>query len=106
GPEGQEVRAVLIADAVDIAKEFYLGITLDRQRSMNVIMASTEGGVEIEKVAEETPEKIVKVAVDPALGLQPFQARRIAFALGFEGQAFKNAVRLVTALYKAYSDVD
>lgn len=106
GPEGQEVRAVLIADAVDIAKEFYLGITLDRQKSMNVIMASTEGGVEIEKVAEETPEKILKVAVDPSVGLRPFQARRIAFALGFEGPAFKNAVRFVTALYRAYQETD
>ena len=106
GPEGQEVRAVLIADAADIAKEFYLGITLDRQRSMNVIMASTEGGVEIEKVAEETPEKILKLAIDPTVGLQPFHARRIAFALGFEGQAFKNAVRFVTALYRAYREID
>src|SRR5690606_27420557 len=77
GPDGQLVRAVFIANAVDIASEFYLGITLDRQRSLNVIMASTEGGVEIEKVAEESPEKIVKVAVDPAVGLRPYQAREI-----------------------------
>ena len=106
GPEGQKVRAVLIAEAVDIARELYLGITLDRQRSMNVLMASTEGGVEIEKVAEETPEKIITVAIDPAVGLRPFQARQIAFALGFEGQAFKQAVRFVTALYAAYREID
>lgn len=68
GPEGQEVRSVLIADAVDIAKEYYLGITLDRGRNQTVIMASTEGGVEIEKVAEETPEKILKEWVDPLIG--------------------------------------
>ncbi|QXD15679.1 ADP-forming succinate--CoA ligase subunit beta [Rhodocaloribacter litoris] len=106
GPEGQKVRAVLVADAVDIAKEYYLGVTLDRQRSMNVIMASTEGGVEIEKVAEETPEKILKEWVDPAIGLQPFQARRLAFGLGLEGKAFKQAVRFITALYRAYEESD
>lgn len=106
GPEGQKVRAVLIADAVDIDKEFYLGVTLDRQRSMNVIMASTEGGVEIETVAEETPEKIHKVWVDPGLGLQGYQARQIAFALGFTGDALKKAVRFVSALYRAYVESD
>ncbi len=106
GPEGQKVRTVLIAEAVDIAREFYLGVTLDRQRSMNVIMASTEGGVEIEKVAEETPEKIIKVWVDPAIGLRPFQARQLAFGLGFEGKAFKEAVRFIMALYRAYEETD
>ncbi len=106
GPEGQQVRAVLIAEAVDIAKEFYVGVTLDRQKSLNVIMVSTEGGVEIEKVAEETPEKIRKVWVDPATGLQPNQARALAFALGFEGDAFKKAVRFITALYRAYEETD
>ena len=106
GPEGQKVRAVLIAEASDIAREYYLGITLDRQKNTNVIMASTEGGVEIEKVAEETPEKILKVWVDPGLGLQAFQARRLAFALGFEGKAFKQASRFISALYRAYEDID
>ena len=106
GPEGQEVRAVLIADAVDIEKEFYLGITLDRQRSVNVIMASTEGGVEIEKVAEETPDKIVKVWVEPSTGLRPFQARQVAFALGFEGTALKQAVKLISTLYDAFTAID
>ncbi|RMH63814.1 MAG: succinate--CoA ligase subunit beta, partial [Bacteroidetes bacterium] len=102
GPEGQLVRSVLITEAVDIAREYYLGVTLDRQRSMNVIMASTEGGVEIETVAAETPEKILKVWVDPLTGLSPYQARQLAFGLGFEGQAFKDATRFIAALYRAY----
>ena len=106
GPEGQKVRAVLIAQAVDIAKEFYVGVTLDRQKSMDVIMASTEGGVEIEKVAEETPDKIRKVWIDPAIGLRPFQAREIAFGLGFEDGALKQATKFVMALYRAYSESD
>lgn len=106
GPEGQKVNRILIADAVDIEKEFYLGITLDRQANMPVIMASTEGGVEIETVAEETPEKILKEWIDPVIGLQAFQARKIAFGLGFEGGAFKEAVKFITLLYKAYEDAD
>ncbi|MGI9174774.1 MAG: ADP-forming succinate--CoA ligase subunit beta [Rhodothermales bacterium] len=106
GPEGQKVRAVLIAQAVDIAKEFYVGVTLDRQKSMDVIMASTEGGVEIEKVAEETPDKIQKVWIDPAIGLRPFQAREVAFGLGFEGGALKQATKFVMALYRAYAESD
>lgn len=106
GPGGQKVRAVLIAAGVDIAQEYYAGVTLDRQRSMNVIMVSTEGGVEIEKVAEETPDKISKVWVDPMTGLKPFQARAAAFALGLEGAAFKQGVRFITALYAAYAGMD
>lgn len=106
GPEGQRVRTVLIADAVDIQKEFYLGITLDRQTSSNVIMASTEGGVEIETVAAETPEKITKAWIDPTIGLKPFQARRLAFSLGLEGNAMKKAARFIGALYRAYSESD
>ncbi|HEX7069156.1 MAG TPA: ADP-forming succinate--CoA ligase subunit beta [Rhodothermales bacterium] len=106
GPEGQLVRAVLIAEAVDIEKEYYVGITLDRQRSLNVLMASTEGGVEIEKVAEETPEKIIKMHLGPGAPMRPFQARRIAFALGFEEPAVKAAARFVTSLYKAYRESD
>jgi succinyl-CoA synthetase beta subunit len=106
GPEGQLVRKVLVTNAVDIAKEYYVGVTLDRQASQNVIMASTEGGVEIEKVAEETPEKIVKEWVDPALGLRPFQASKVAFGLGFSGPALKQAARFITALYKAYEESD
>ncbi len=106
GPGGQHVRAVLLTAAADIAKEYYAGVTLDRQRGMNVIMVSTEGGVEIEKVAEETPGKISKVWVDPMTGLQPFQARAAAFALGLEGAAFKQGVRFITALYEAYVGMD
>ena len=106
GPEGQKVRAVLIAQAVDIAKEFYVGVTLDRQKSMDVIMASTEGGVEIEKVAEKTPDKIQKVWIDPAIGMRSFQAREIAFGLGFEGDALKQATKFVMALYRAYAESD
>jgi succinyl-CoA synthetase beta subunit len=106
GPEGQLVRKVLVADAVDIKRELYIGVTLDRQRNQDVIMASTEGGVEIETVAAETPEKIVKEWVDPAVGLQPFQARKIAFALGLEGKAFKQATGFIHLLYKAYREAD
>lgn len=106
GPEGQLVRKVLITDGVDIEKEYYLAITLDRTNSQNVIMASTEGGMDIEEVAEHTPEKIVKVWVDPVVGLQPFQARQIAFALGFSGDLFKQCVQFVQKLYKCYVDTD
>ena len=106
GPEGQEVRAVLVADGADIEKEFYLGVTLDRETSRQVIMASAEGGVEIEQVAEENPEKILRELVDPSIGLQPFQARRIAFGLGFEGDQVGQAVQFVMALYRAYDATD
>ncbi|MBT8401222.1 MAG: ADP-forming succinate--CoA ligase subunit beta [Rhodothermia bacterium] len=106
GPEGQKVRKVLIADAVDIEKEYYVGVTLDRQTNMNVIMVSTEGGVEIEKVAEDTPEKILKEYVDPAIGLRSFQARKLAFGLGFEGAALKQASKFISLLYKAFVDND
>ena len=106
GPEGQKVRMILVTAAEDIAHEFYLGVTLDRALGKNVIMASTEGGVEIEEVAEATPEKIVKVYVDPAVGLRPFQAVEVASRLGLEGTAFKQAVKFVRALYKAYEESD
>ncbi|MDX1440365.1 MAG: ADP-forming succinate--CoA ligase subunit beta, partial [Rubricoccaceae bacterium] len=106
GAEGQKVRKVLITAAEDIAHEYYLGITLDRARGQNVIMASTEGGVEIEEVAEATPEKIVKVYVDSAVGLRSFQAVEVASRLGLEGKSFKEAVKFVRALYKAYDDAD
>ena len=106
GEEGQEVKTLYVTDGVDIEKEFYLGILLDRAKSQNVIMVSTEGGVEIEKVAEETPEKIVKEWVEPGMDLAPNQARRLAFALGFEGDAFKKAVKFINALYDFYVDKD
>ncbi|PSQ80288.1 MAG: ADP-forming succinate--CoA ligase subunit beta [Bacteroidetes bacterium QS_1_65_9] len=106
GPEGQAVRSVLVAAGADIEKEHYLGVTLDRQTSRQVVMASAEGGVEIETVAEESPEKILREPVDPSIGLQPFQARRIAFGLGFEGDQVKQAATFVMALYEAYDATD
>lgn len=106
GPDGQFVRSVLVATAVDIAREYYLGITLDRSRSRYVIMASTEGGVEIEKVAEETPDKILKIWIDPGLGLQAFQARQLAFGLGFAGRPARQAAALVMGLYRTCTQVD
>jgi succinyl-CoA synthetase beta subunit len=106
GPEGRIVRRVLVEQGMNIAKELYVGITLDRQRSQNVVMASTEGGVEIEKVAAETPEKILKETVDPVIGFQQFQARALCFGLGLTGDAFKNGVKFLSALYKAYEASD
>ena len=106
GEEGQKVRTLLVTKGVDIDREFYLGVTLDREKSMNAIMVSTEGGVDIETVAEESPDKIQKVWVDPSLGLQPFQTRRLAFAMGLEGDAFKQATSLVQGLYKTFEETD
>ena len=111
GPDGKVVNKVLIAQDVyypgpSEPKEYYLGILLDRATGSNVIMASTEGGVDIETVAEETPEKIIKEWIDPAVGLQGFQARKVAFQLGLEGKAFKEMVKFIFALYKAYEGSD
>lgn len=106
GAEGKIVKRLLIEQGVNIDRELYVGITLDRMRGMDVVMVSTEGGVEIEKVAAETPQKIVKEAVQPSVGLQQFQARKLAFALGLTGDAFKNGVKFLLALYKAYDVTD
>jgi succinyl-CoA synthetase beta subunit len=106
GPEGRIVKRLLVEQGVNIDRELYIGITLDRASSKNTIMASTEGGVEIEKVAAETPEKILKESVDPAVGLQAYQARNLAFGLGLEGDQLKNAVKFLMALYKAYEATD
>ncbi len=106
GEEGQLVQTIYVTDGVDIEKEFYLGILLDRAVSKNVIMVSTEGGVEIEQVAEETPEKIIKEWVEPGMPLLANQARHLAFALGLEGDALKKGVKFIMALYKAYEDTD
>ncbi|MCP4522171.1 MAG: ADP-forming succinate--CoA ligase subunit beta [Cytophagales bacterium] len=111
GPEGKLVRKVLIAENVfypgeSDPQEFYAGILLDRATGQNVIMVSTEGGMEIEEVAEATPEKIIKEWIDPITGLQPYQARKLAFALGLEGAAFKDFVKFVFALYRAYEESD
>lgn len=106
GPEGKVVQRVLIEEGIDIAREFYLGIVLDRSVSKLVIMASTEGGVEIEKVAEEHPEAIFKEYIEPQTSLQPFQARKLAFKLGLSGAQVKNAVKFILALYKAFVESD
>lgn len=106
GPDGKEVRKVLVEEGLDIDREMYLGIVLDRSRSQLVFMASTEGGVEIEKVAAETPEKILKEYIDPAVGLRPFQARKLAFGLGLKDDEFKNGVKFFNALYQAYVSAD
>ncbi len=106
GAEGKEIQTIFIAEGLDYKKELYLSILLDRTNSKDVIMASTEGGVEIEKVAAETPEKIIKVWIEPGLGIQSFQARELAFGLGFEGSAFKDFTKFIMSLYKAYIDLD
>jgi succinyl-CoA synthetase beta subunit len=102
GPEGKVVKKVLVEQGVDIDRELYLGVVLDRAKSRLVMMASTEGGVEIEKVAAEHPEKILKEWIDPALGLQAYQARKLAFGLGLSGKQVSNAVKFMMALYKAF----
>ncbi|MEQ8302626.1 MAG: ADP-forming succinate--CoA ligase subunit beta [Cyclobacteriaceae bacterium] len=111
GPDGKKVNKVLIAEDVyypgeSEPKEYYMSILLDRATSKPVIMASTEGGMNIEDVAAETPEKIIKEWIDPMMGLQPFQARKVAFALGLEGTAFKEMVKFINSLYAAYVGLD
>ncbi|HVU25575.1 MAG TPA: ADP-forming succinate--CoA ligase subunit beta [Opitutus sp.] len=106
GPAGRKVQTVYFTVASDIKKEYYLAILLDRATSRPVIVASTEGGVEIEKVAHETPEKIAKVFIDPAYGLADFQVRQVIFALGFTGAEAKNAAKLVRNLYTMFWESD
>jgi succinyl-CoA synthetase beta subunit len=106
GPEGQLVRKVYIESGSDIAQEYYLGMLLDRETGRNVIMASTEGGMEIEKVAEETPEKILKVWIDPAVGFQPYQGRELAFGLNLPKEVAGKFVKFAAALYDAYIATD
>ena len=106
GSEGQKVRKLYITEALDIAEEFYVAITLDRSLCKDVFMVSTEGGVEIEKVAEETPEKIIKEWIDPLLGMKSFQARKLAFGLGLTGDAFKTACKVFSNMYKCYTETD
>ena len=105
GEAGQKVNKIMVAEALDIAKEFTWP-SLDRSKGQDVIMASTEGGVEIEEVAEKTPEKIFRVWVDPAVGLQAYQARQLAFGLGFEKDIIKQAIPLFLNLYKCYQTTD
>jgi succinyl-CoA synthetase beta subunit len=106
GPDGREVSRVLIEEGLDIARELYLGLVLDRSTRRPVLMASPDGGVEIEKVAEETPERIFKAFIDPALGLQPFQARQLAFKLELRGDLAGKAVKLMTAVYQTFLSSD
>ncbi|MBW3666712.1 MAG: ADP-forming succinate--CoA ligase subunit beta [Actinobacteria bacterium] len=106
GEEGKTVNRLYLEQGVDIATELYLAILLDRARSRNIVMASTEGGVEIEKVAEETPEKIIRAEIDPAIGLAQFQANELAHGLGLEGEVARNFQRFVKALAAAATELD
>jgi succinyl-CoA synthetase beta subunit len=106
GPEGQRVRKVLVEETADIAQEHYLAITLDRARGKHVVMASSQGGMDIEEVAAKDPEAIFRQEVEPSLGIQPFQARAVARALGLKGTTASKAAKLVTGLVSAYVDTD
>lgn len=106
GPEGKKVLKVLIEEGTDIANEYYVGITLDRAQSKPVMMASTEGGMEIEEVARNTPDKIIKETIEPALGLQRWQAARLAYALGLSGDEVKQAVKMLLGLWQVYNQED
>jgi succinyl-CoA synthetase beta subunit len=106
GPEGRVVRKVLIEEGLDVARELYLGLVIDRAIGCPVFMASTEGGVEIEVVAAQHPEKILKESIDPGVGFQAFQARKLAFGLGLEGVQVTEAVKFFAALYRAFEGTD
>ena len=106
GAAGKEVKRLYIEDGCDIARECYLGMLIDRATSRVTVMASTEGGMEIEEVAAKTPEKILKLAVDPALGLMDYQGRQIAFGLGLQGKEVGAAVRFLSAMYRALTELD
>ncbi len=106
GPEGKVVKRLLVEEALDIARELYLGLVIDRAREAAVVMASPEGGVEIEKVAAEHPELIFKEYINPAIGLAGFQARQLAFRLGLSGEAFKQGVKFISGLYRAFEGSD
>ena len=106
GPEGKKVKRILIEQGLNIARELYLGMTLDRVTGRTTVMASTEGGMEIEEVAAHTPEKILRETIDPAVGLQPFQARKLAFGLGLQEPIAGKAVRFLLALAAAYDKLD
>ena len=106
GPEGKTVGSVLIEEASSIEKEFYLGMVIDRSREKVVVMGSPEGGVEIEEVAAKSPEKIIKEHVDISLGIQPYQCRKIAYFLGLEGGAVRQAVSFISSLYRVFIEKD
>ncbi|QCN95832.1 ADP-forming succinate--CoA ligase subunit beta [Azospirillum argentinense] len=106
GPEGREVKRLYVEEGADIKRELYLGMLTDRATGRVTIMASTEGGMEIEEVAHNTPEKIVKVAIDPATGIQGYHTRKVAFALGLEGKQVSAAAKFIVAAYQAFVDLD
>ena len=106
GPEGKRVQRLLIEQGIDIARELYVGMVVDRGSGRVVVMASTEGGMEIEEVAAKHPEKILKAAIDPAVGFRPWQARRLAYGLGLTGKEGAAATKFLTALYHAFVDLD
>lgn len=106
GPEGKEVQRLLIEQGVDIDREFYAGIVLDRERRQYAFMVSTEGGMEIEKVAAETPERIIKEWIDPSVGLQNYQLRNLVFGLGLKGVQVKNAIKILSTLWKVFVEKD
>jgi len=106
GPDGKEVKRIYIEEGCDIARELYLSLLVDRATSQVTIMASTEGGMDIEDVAEKTPEKILLVSIDPATGIQPFHARKIAFGLGLEGKQIKSCTKFVMGMYEAFTQLD
>src|SRR5487761_1244994 len=101
GPKGREVKRIYVEDGCDIKRELYLGMLIDRKTSRVTVMASTEGGMEIEEVAAKTPEKILKIAIDPATGMEGFHARRLAYALKLEGKQVSAAVKFMLGMYKA-----
>ena len=106
GPAGKEVKRIYIEDGCDIARELYLGMLVDRASSRVTAIASTEGGMDIEEVAARAPQKIITVAIDPAIGLQPFHARKLAFALGLSGTQVRVAVAFLSAMYRAFTELD
>ena len=106
GPVGKEVKRIYVEEGCDIARELYLSLLVDRETSRIVIVASTEGGMDIETVAEESPEKIAQVAIDPVTGIMPFHTREIAFGLGLEGSQIKSAAKFLNAMYKAFLELD
>lgn len=106
GPEGLKVRRILVEEAVEIAREFYLSITLDRESSHYILIASAEGGMDIEEVANKTPEKIHTLQIDPFTGLHPYQARKISLALGLSGSVCEDCVELLMNLYRAFQEKD
>ena len=106
GPQGVEVKKLLIASGVDIAKEYYLGMAVDRAKNCPVLIASSEGGVEIEQVAHDNPDAIIREPINPNTGLQAYQARKIAYRLGFTGQQIRQAGKIMTQLCKLFIETD